>query len=44
MTFSPEGYKVIEVCLFGKVSEFANDFTFGDVILLKNPKLLGGAA
>lgn len=40
MQFTPEGYKIVEVCFFGKVTEFANDFSVGDVVALKNPKLL----
>jgi len=38
MAFTPDGYKLIEICFFGKVSEYVKDFTFGDIVLLKNPK------
>jgi len=28
------------VCFFGKITEFANQFNMGDIVLLKNPKVL----
>lgn len=40
MLFSPEGYKIVEICFFGKVSQFANEFSVGDVVLFKNPAVL----
>jgi len=40
MLFTPEGYKIVEICFFGKVSQFANEFSVGDVVLFKNPAVL----
>lgn len=40
MCFSPDDYKVVDISIFGKASEFCDTFTFGDVVLLDRPRFL----
>jgi hypothetical protein len=42
MNFSPEGYKVTDVFFFGKVAELMTSYTYGDVVVIKNPNILNG--